>query len=87
LPLEPASRITITGTSDRQVIEVDGRHYGVATFAVDSGWVLWQGQFPRTKRRGHFATLAEIERYVEERLPVTLHIPAAVPAADLVAAA
>jgi len=81
------SRIAITGSSDRQDITVDGRHFGFAAFTDDTGWTLWQGEFPRAKWRGNFATLDEIERYLEERLPVSLPVAPAVPAADLVAVA
>lgn len=88
LPLdEPeAARITITGSSDRQTIEIDGRYHGFAAYSDDLGWTLFAGKFPHARKRGNFATLDEIERHLMDRLPVSLPVAPAVPAADLVAA-
>lgn len=72
LPLEPASRVSLFGNSDRQTIEIDGRYYGFAAFADDSGWTVWRGKGLHARKCGTYATLAEIERVMEERLPVNL---------------
>lgn len=80
LPLEPEpAGVTFSGNSDRQEIRIDGRHFGFADFADDSGWVLWQGAFPHAKRRGTFCTLAEIERELAAQMPSALPAPTVMP--------
>jgi len=75
LPLDPEpDRITFTGNSDRQEIQIDGRYFGFAAYGDDSGWTLYQGRGPHARRRGTFCTLDEIERYLTAMLPVSLPV-------------
>lgn len=85
LPLEP-SRIVFDGNSDRKDIMVDGRYYGFAAFADDSGWTVFQGKFPHARKRGAFCTLAEVERHLEGRLPVSLPVQPEVRIVEVAAA-
>lgn len=91
LPLDPEpERIQfVCENSDRYEIVVDGETFGHAVANQWGGWEAFAGQFPNARRfpSADGCTLDEVERYLSAQLPRTLHIPAAAPAADLVAVA
>lgn len=87
LPLEPVSRVTFFGNSDRQEVCIDGMVYGDAVADQWGGWVLFQGRYPHAKQRGTFCSLDEIKRELMARMPVTLPIHPEVQVVELATAA
>lgn len=86
---EPKRIQFVCENNDRHAIVVDGETFGHVVANQWGGWEAFAGQFPNARRfpSADGCTLHEVERYLSAQLPRTLHIPATVPAEDLVAVA